>query len=147
MTPDFALNSELQAAKCLQSLPCIVFARNLDGDRSVVSLSDGCFLLTEYLPDELCSQYASKSSFNQIIYPEDWIELLSCIELAALKSQSYSAEYRVQTKSGAQKWFLEQGTIIAADGLQLQRIEGIIVDISVQNRPNLNCNAMHFSIP
>jgi diguanylate cyclase (GGDEF)-like protein len=134
LTPDFALNSELQAAKCLQSLPCIVFARNLDGDRSVVSLSDGCFLLTEYLPDELCSQHASKASFNQIIYPEDWIELLSCIELAALKSQSYGAEYRIQTKSGVQKWFLEQGTIIAANAIQPQRIEGVIVDISVQKQ-------------
>jgi hypothetical protein len=88
LTPDFALNSKLQAAERLQSLPCIVFARELDSDRSVVSLSDGCFLLTEYLPDELCSQNSARLSFNQIIYPEDWIELLSCIDLATLRNGS-----------------------------------------------------------
>ncbi len=148
MTIELALHQEHDATKLLQSLPGIVFSRNADDEHSVNFLSEGCVLLTEYTPHELSPQATSNLTFNDLIYPEDWVELQASIEFALTHSQPYSAEYRVLTKSGTQKWFLEQGVLCHTEPNRAGRIDGLIIDISAQKQAQvqLQCNAFYDSL-
>jgi diguanylate cyclase (GGDEF)-like protein len=114
-----------QAALRLNSIPGIAFGRYLDADRSVYFLSEACLALTDYPAQELLSQSEDALTFNDLIYPEDLVDLLAHIDGALEARQPYGVEYRVKTKAGAQRWFLEQGYFSAADS-----IEGLITDIS-----------------
>lgn len=108
----------------LNSLPGIALGRCLDADRSVYFLSGACLALTEYSAQELCSSQGL--AFNDLIYPEDWSGVLAQINAAIESRQPYAAEYRVKTRSGLLRWFLEQGYYAPAGS-----IEGLITDISM----------------
>jgi diguanylate cyclase (GGDEF)-like protein/PAS domain S-box-containing protein len=113
------------AALRLQSLPGIAFGRYLDADRSIYFLSDACLALTGYSASELLSSAKDAIGFNDLIDAEDWVALLAQISVAIELQQPYAAEFRVKTKSGNLRWFLEQG-YFSDSGL----IEGLMTDIS-----------------
>jgi diguanylate cyclase (GGDEF)-like protein len=114
-----------QAALRLNSLPGIAFGRCLDADRSVYFLAGACLALTEYSAQELCSQSTDELAFNDLIYSEDWSGWLAQVNTAVETRQPYAAEYRVKTRSGVVRWFLEQGFFSTSGS-----IEGLITDIS-----------------
>jgi diguanylate cyclase (GGDEF)-like protein/PAS domain S-box-containing protein len=122
---------ESRVAALLHSLPAIVFVRAIDDERSVQFLSHGCVALTGYSPQEICG-FSAKQSFSSLIHFEDRNELLVRINHALETRQPYWAEFRLRTKSGAQRWFLEQGCP-CGEG-EHARIEGVITDISAQKQ-------------
>ncbi|MGB8702667.1 MAG: EAL domain-containing protein [Thermosynechococcaceae cyanobacterium] len=130
MTSDLALLNTSQVSQLLQSLPGIVFIRAGNTDKTMRFLSEGCLRLTEYPASTLCESVESNLSFNRIILPEDFIELSNRIDNAIETCEPYSAEYRIQTKSGTQRWFLEQGTVYKSEADVY--LEGLITEISAQ---------------
>jgi diguanylate cyclase (GGDEF)-like protein len=109
----------------LRSLPGIAFGRCLDADRSVYFLSDACLALTEYAAQELLASDKSSPAFNDLINSEDWAALLAKIAVAIETQQPYAAEFRIKTKTGDLRWFLEQGYCSESGS-----IEGLMTDIS-----------------
>jgi diguanylate cyclase (GGDEF)-like protein len=93
-------------------------------------LSPACLALTEYSPEALFGESPDSFSFNRVIYPEDFLDLMSRIGIALQTHQPYNAEYRIRTKSGQQKWLLEQGSIRWYSASVPFCIDGIITDIT-----------------
>ncbi|WP_404790559.1 EAL domain-containing protein [Altericista sp. CCNU0014] len=125
MTRELLSYDDNPAALRLNAIPGIAFGRCLDADRSIYFLSEACLALTDYSACELLSPAEGGLTFNDLIYPEDLVDLLAHIDGALETRQAYGVEYRVRTRAGAQRWFLEQGYFSAAGS-----IEGLITDIS-----------------
>jgi diguanylate cyclase (GGDEF)-like protein len=113
------------AALRLRSLPGIAFSRYLDADRSVYFLSEACLALTEFSAHELIALSKDNLAFNDLIDPEDWANFLVKVKVAVETRQPYAVEYRIKTRSGAIRWFLEQG-YVTADG----SLEGLMTEVS-----------------
>lgn len=112
----------------IDSLPGIVFSCNYDLGWSRRSLSQGCLALTGYVPEELLGN--CNLTYNTLIDPDDLPQLLTAISSAVNSQQAYTVEYRIRTKSGQLKWFLEQGRGIFDEQSQVLGLEGFITDIS-----------------
>lgn len=112
----------------IDSLPGIVFTCNYDLGWSRRSLSQGCLKLTGYAPEELLGNF--NLTYNALIDSNDLPKLLTAISAAIEKHQAYTVEYRIRTKSGQLKWFLEQGSGIFGEQSQVLGIEGFITDIT-----------------
>lgn len=112
----------------IDSLPGIVFTCNSDLGWSRRSLSQGCLRLTGYDPEELLGTF--NLTYNTLIDPDDLPGLLAAISAAIANQHAYTAEYRIRTKSGQLKWFLEQGNGIFNEQGQVLGLEGFITDIS-----------------
>jgi diguanylate cyclase (GGDEF)-like protein/PAS domain S-box-containing protein len=134
LNPDSALHFTAQAAQLLHSIPGIVLLREGDRRQSVCFASEGCLGLTGYLPAEICGAVESGHAFNHCIYAEDLIELLHRIEDALESHQPYSAEYRFLTKSGQQRWFLEQGYLYPTNSPSQRQVQALVTDISAQKQ-------------
>lgn len=113
------------AALRLRSLPGIAFSRYQDADRSVYYLSESCLALTQFAAQELIALSKDSLAFNDLIDPEDWSVFLRKVAVAVASHQPYAVEYRIKTRSGEIRWFLEQG-YVAADG----SLEGLMTDVS-----------------
>lgn len=112
----------------IDSLPGIVFTCNHDLGWSRRSLSQGCLDLTGYAPEELLGTF--NLTYNTLLDSNDLPNLLATISAAIEKHQAYTAEYRIRTKSGELKWFLEQGSGIFNEQGQVSGVEGFITDIT-----------------
>ncbi|MGR3275693.1 EAL domain-containing protein [Acaryochloris marina NIES-2412] len=112
----------------LDSLPGIVFTCNSDLGWSRRSLSQGCLKLTGYAPEELLGTF--NLTYNTLIDPDNLPQLTAAIATAIATQQVYTVEYRIRTKSGQLKWFLEQGNGIFNKQGQALGLEGFITDIS-----------------
>jgi diguanylate cyclase (GGDEF)-like protein len=123
-TPDFS------APPPLHTLPGIIFSRSCIGEKAMQFLSPACQLLTEYSPEMLLTAAAETLSFNRIIYSEDFLDVMSRIEIALQTQQPYTAEYRIRTQTGQQKWLLEQGVIRWHAPTIPLCIDGLITDIT-----------------
>lgn len=134
MNSDSALKIASQAADLLQALPGIVLLRNGDHTRSVCFASGGCLALTGYTPEDLCGGETSLYPFNSLIHPDDLTDLFHKIEHSFESRQSYSVEYRFQTRSGQQRWFFEQGYHSPSTAESPPKIQALITDISSQKQ-------------
>ena len=112
----------------IDSLPGIVFTCNYDLAWSRRSLSRGCLELTGYASEELLGTF--NLTYNALIDANDLPNLLGSISTAIEKQHTYTNEYRIRTKSGQQKWFLEQGKGIYGEQSQVLGVEGFITDIT-----------------
>ncbi|MBW4553668.1 MAG: PAS domain S-box protein [Aphanocapsa sp. GSE-SYN-MK-11-07L] len=120
--------SQHKLSRLVNSLPGIVFACANDADWSMRYLSEGCQTLTGYSSEELSGQ--SELNYNQIIDPSDWSSLRATIGAAIAQQQPYIAEYRIRTRSGAEKWLWEKGHGLWDQAGQLLGLEGFITDIT-----------------
>lgn len=113
-----------QLTTSLDTLPGIIFTRNHDAAWSMRYQSKACADLTGYHAQELVGK---TGIYNNIIHPEDLPQIIRAITDAVNKQQSYEVEYRISTKSGAQKWLRELGNVVfASDGSV--SIHGLIID-------------------
>jgi len=118
-----------QLATLINTLPGIVFRCSNDAEWSMTYLSDGCYELTGYHPEELAGQQRSRT-YNQITHPDDLPKVLTAIHQSIQQQSSYVVEYRVITKNGEEKWFWEKGRAIYDTQNQPIGLEGFITDIS-----------------
>ncbi len=121
--------NQKRMANLIDALPGMVFITSNDPSWSVKYLSDGCQQLTGYSSDELVN-LQGQLTYNDLIDPGDLPLLLHTINRTIPCGQSYVQEYRIRTKSGAEKWLWEKGKpIIDRDG-HLWGVEGFITDIT-----------------
>lgn len=124
--------SERSKAVLLSHLPGLAYRRKYDRDWTMLFVSDGCFTLTGYQPESLL--YNNELSFNALIAPEyreilwqEWHRVLAL-------NLPFRYEYEIVSRNHERKWVLELGQGIYDEAGEVEALEGIIVDISVQKK-------------
>ena len=120
--------SERSKSVLISNLPGMAYKSNYDKDRTMVFVSDGCFRLTGYAPENLINN--KDVSFTDLITPEYRELLCSERERALAKRTSFEYEYEITAAGGERKWVLELGEGVYDDMGQVEMLEGIILDIS-----------------
>ncbi len=118
---------ERSHAVLLSNLPGMAYRCDFDRDWTMRFVSEGCYELTGYKPEELLEN--RKPSFDQVINPEyrDWL-WESWNEI--LPKEKFQAEYTITTATGDIKWVWEQGQGIYDEDGNVVAIEGFISDIT-----------------
>ncbi|NWF51251.1 MAG: PAS domain S-box protein [Ignavibacteriaceae bacterium] len=120
--------SEQRLSNLMSNLPGMAYRCAFDRDWTMEFLSQGCFDLTGYTQEELIRN--NKLSFNDIILPDDRETVWNDVSEAISKNKSYKMIYRIQTKSGKQKWVWEKGNAIFSEDGNVEALEGFISDIT-----------------
>jgi PAS domain S-box-containing protein len=120
--------SKRKLSTLIGNLPGIVFRVRNDNLWTAEYISEGCYQLTGYRPEDLLEN--NKISFGELTYPEDLEMLRNEIQKAIKKKEKYRTIYRIITAAGNIKWVLEQGFGILGEDGSVLAIEGFITDIS-----------------
>lgn len=116
----------------LSNLPGMVYRCHNDANRTMEFISDACTILTGYAPSDLVGN--AKISYAEIIHPEDRSFVWNEIQKALQERRSFTIEYRIKTRHGAEKWVWEQGRGVYADSGDVVAIEGFIMDVTCRKR-------------
>lgn len=113
----------------LSHLPGMVFRCRLDHDRTMEFVSEGCRDITGFDPVDLVQNQTL--SYRELIYSKDREMVREEIDRALRERRHYQISYRIQTRSGEEKWVWEQGDgSFAPAGEDVLAVEGVIVDIT-----------------
>lgn len=124
--------SERSNAMLLSNLPGMAYRCNFDRDWTMQFVSEGCYALTGYRPESLINN--KELTFNQLIN-EDYREYLWEKWNEILKQKTiFREEYRITTADNDVKWVYEQGQGVYDENGEVQAIEGLIIDISLQKK-------------
>ncbi len=88
-------------------------------------VSDGCFLLTGYNPEELLS---GNLLYGDLIHPEDRDKVWNNVQKALEQKRPFTLTYRVICAGEKEKWVWEQGCGVFDDDDNLLALEGFIID-------------------
>ncbi|MEN6340259.1 MAG: PAS domain S-box protein, partial [Clostridiaceae bacterium] len=120
--------SERSKSVLLSNLQGVAFRCLFDRKWTMQFVSQGCFALTGYQPEDLINN--KTISFDDIICEEyrDYIWRESTRALEEHRSCRY--EYEILTASGERKWVLEINQVVYDDAGTVEAMEGIIIDIT-----------------
>lgn len=122
-------NQQVGYQRLIDSLPGIVFQSANDAEWSMQYLSQGCQELTGYSAQELLRGDGG-ITYSQITHPEDLPRVMATLRHHMKAKQPYDVEYRIQTRSGVQKWVWEKGIVMIDGAGQVVGLEGFITDIT-----------------
>jgi len=91
----------------LSDLPSVVYRRRNDRAWTMVGLTENVEDLTGYSVSELKAN--ARISFGDLILPEDRHSVWNDIQNAVEAGSSFRVSYRIRTRSGEERWVLEQG--------------------------------------
>ena len=124
--------SERTLSALLANLPGMAYRRKLDTDWTMEFVSQGCFELTGYLPEDLILN--KKVSFAGIIKPEYRQFLWETWKLVLSEKMSFREEYAIITAGGEERWVWEQGQGIFNEDNKAIAVEGFITDITERKK-------------
>ncbi len=129
------LRSEKSKDVLLSNLPGVAYRCNYDRDWTMHYISEGCYDLTGYHPEELIDN--SLKSFNDLIHPTYRQYLWDLWPEALEKNTKIQAEYEIMTKNGETKWVYEQGVGIRNEQGEVEALEGLLIDITQRKQYEL----------
>lgn len=128
--------SERTLSSLVKNLPGMVYQCKNDKDWTMIFISDGCYNITGYKPDDLINN--KTISFNELILPQyveplwnKWQELLK-------NKEPFFDEYEIKTASGEIKWLWERGSGVFNNKGELLFLEGYIEDITERKNAEIN---------
>ncbi len=124
-----------QFESLVDNLPGIAFRCRNDRNWTIEFVSDGCFDLTGYLPDDLIGN--KNISYNDIIDKADQERVWAEIQQWLTQRKPYTVEYRIKCSDEKMKWVWEKGKGIYDEAGELIHIEGFISDITDQKNTEL----------
>ncbi|MCW6053585.1 PAS domain S-box protein [Lyngbya sp. CCAP 1446/10] len=128
-----ALRESQRALSTLMSnLPGMAYRFRNDADRSMEFVSEGCYQISGYSPEEFIG--TRQVSLSELTHPDDREIFCNAVEVALKENRPYQLNYRITAKNGELKWVWEQGLGVFSDSGQLIALEGLITDISDQKR-------------
>ena len=128
-----ALRESQRALSTLMSnLPGMAYRFRNDADRSMEFVSEGCYQLAGYSPEEFIG--TRQVSIAKLTHPDDRDNLWNAVQVALQENRPYQLNYRITDKNGELKWVWEQGLGVFSDTGELIALEGLITDISEQKR-------------
>jgi PAS domain S-box-containing protein len=121
-------DNQRQLATLLSNLPGMAYSCVNDKDWTTKFISEGCFSLTGYYPEEIVNNHSI--SYAALIHPED-VELVDqAVQTAVAQRRAFQMSYRIHTKQGEEKWVWEQGQGIFDPEGHLLSLEGFVTDVS-----------------
>ncbi|MCW7753064.1 diguanylate cyclase [Desulfobotulus sp. H1] len=133
---DRLMESERSKSVLLKNLKGMAYRCRYDEHWTMVFVSDGCFDLTGYQPEELIEN--AKISYDKVIAPE-YLEMAKEKWSEGVKTRNtVELEYEIMPASGERKWVWEQGRVIFGDRDEVEAIEGLIMDISDRKRMEIH---------
>lgn len=120
--------SERTKAILISNLPGVAYRCKNDENWTMTFLSDGCFELTGYTPEELLNN--NQISYSQIISPKCRHEIFEKWNKDIEMNRKSNDEYIIITKSGEEKWVWEQSVPVRDQEGNLSESEGFILDIT-----------------
>jgi PAS domain S-box-containing protein len=112
----------------LGNLPGMAYRSRPGAPWQIDFVSEGALELTGYPPAALVG--VGEASYVRLIDPDDRMALRHEIELAIAERQPFHLNYRITTAGGAVKWVMEQGRAIHDETGAVDRLEGIITDVT-----------------
>jgi PAS domain S-box-containing protein len=122
------VEKERQLANLLGNLPGMAYRRRNDRQWAMEFISQGCYELTGYTPDQMVNNTAL--SYAQVIHPEDRDPLWDAVQKAIENKQRYQFLYRIRPAIGVEKWVWEQGSAVFDAAGQLRCLEGFVTDVT-----------------
>jgi len=120
--------SEKSKAVLLSNLPGVAYRCKNDKDWTMTFLSEGCYELTGYKPEEITGNQAV--TYYKLIIPEDREKTYKKWREDVSSHRRSNDEYRIITKSGKEKWIWEQSIPVEDYNGEFNYSEGFILDIS-----------------
>lgn len=118
----------------LSNMPGMAYRCDIDPDRKMLFVSEGCRALTGYSRKAL----SGKTPFSDLIHKSDRTKVERQIKKALQEKTRFQATYRLKCKDDTVKWVWEQGLGIYDEAGDLIAIEGFITDVSEQVRVKSN---------
>ncbi|MEO8442400.1 MAG: EAL domain-containing protein [Betaproteobacteria bacterium] len=112
----------------MSNLDGMVYRCRNDAQWTMEFVSEGCFDLTGYGPDELL--HSNVISFEQIKHPEDRARARGEIAAALRERRRFFIEYRIQCRDGEIRWVWERGVGIYNKRGAVVSIEGFIENVT-----------------
>lgn len=119
-------------ATLLGNLAGMAYRRLYNDDRTLAFISDGCFELTGFQPQDLINQQGG--SFGSLVHPQDHAYVGNQLEAARLEKRPFELIYRIITATQEEKWVLEKGIWVFSETGQPIAIEGFVTDITDRKR-------------
>lgn len=116
----------------MSNLSGMVYRCKNDRDWTMEFVSDGCFALTGYHPEDIIGN--RRISFSQIIHPDDQEKLWAKVQSSLQNQQPFEGAYRIITQTGETKWVWEQGRGIFSVTGELFALEGYLTDITERTK-------------
>ncbi len=116
----------------LANVPGMIYRCLHDEAWTVQFISEGCLDLTGYHPEEIIQNRLV--SFASLIHPDDRPMVRTQVNQAIADRQPYLLHYRLQTRSGHEKWVRERGVGLFDDQGNLKGLQGFVDDVSEQQR-------------
>jgi len=112
----------------LSNLAGMAYRCRIDEHWTMDFVSDGCFGLTGYKPEELLGN--KRISYEEITHPDDRQRVREEIYLALAPGKQFDLEYRIITEQGQERWVWERGIGIKSLEGKMLFLEGFITDIT-----------------
>lgn len=124
--------SERKIKTLMSNLPGMAYRCKNIRDWTMSYVSDGCFDLTGYEPEELVNDEIN--AYGELIHPEDTEKVWDIIQEAIKKGKHFELEYRIITKNKEVRWVWERGVNVENDNDGIETLEGFISDITDRKR-------------
>ncbi len=116
----------------LSNLPGMVYRCLNDPKWTIEFVSQGCFALTGYGPEDLVGNRTL--AYADVIAPSDQASVWESVQAALAERRPFQLRYRIRSRDGKEKWVWEQGRGVFSDSGQLLALEGYITDITDMRR-------------
>lgn len=124
----FVHDRQLMLNKLVDNLKGMVYCNIYDEYWTMLYVSQGCFELTGYSPEQLIRNHTI--SFEEVIVKEHRAYVRDEIAKAVALNTWFEIEYQIQHANGHSIWVSERGYPIFDHDGQVQALEGYIQDIS-----------------
>ena len=124
--------SERRKAVLTSQLPGVAYRCRYDKNWTMLYLSEGCYALTGYKPDDLIENKVL--SYADIICEEYKQDVRKTWERDKRTNTNFKGEYEIRTADGQRKWVEEVGHILYNQKGHIEALEGIIFDITESKR-------------
>ena len=112
----------------MSNLDGMVYRCRNDEHWTMEFVSDGCYHLTGYRPEELL--HNSHLSYKELEHPEDRARVREEITAALLENRRFFVEYRIQCRDGEIKWVWERGVGIHDEAGNVITLEGFVENVT-----------------
>ncbi len=119
--------SQRRLMTLFSNLPGMAYRCRNDQDWTMEFVSQGCYLLTGYQPEDLIG--SKHRTYTEIIHPDDRQMVYEKVNAEIATGNSFELTYRIITATGKEKWVWEKGQAVPAEDGSVM-LEGFINDVS-----------------
>ncbi len=124
--------SERRLSTLIATLPGIAYRCRNDGNWTAEFFSEGCLALTGYAAADFVT--GRKTSFRDIVLPEDRPALAAAVDKAVKEGGQYRVSYRIRHRSGELRTVWETGAAVRGGTGEAEALEGLITDVTELKR-------------